>query len=531
MPPLLICPLPGAVERQSSVHMLPSSAARVHAIAPPLRKVATISGARSATSLSGWRLPTATPDELSTKGEVMMAWVSIVPSGLQAPLATTRRPRDVQQPSRCRSKAMKMMSGMSFASVTPSPLSSVMFITAGVMTTSSYAPEGGRHWQAVTGLNTPIGGRNSQTSTASRGTQRERLTRQISSTSHSSVTVHGSPRSTHAPVRHACAAVQQSSPSAPHLCASSAHSTTQRSIRHSSPAAQHSAPHIGAAPQPSLHTPALHTCEGPQHTPPHVGRPSVHPSPASSPSPPSVVARGMHIPSRQTSSAAHSSLVLQGVLVGPLQSQPASRIRAKPRVQSCRMSAFYPRSQLSSGMALAPCPQCARHVRLPALACPFCGGETAYARPGRRWLATSARFTRAAIFAGAAFLGACAEEEPAPEPAPAADEGDRGATLREPEPAADPGPPLEPVTPVPTGDLAGGGGGGTPAEARGRIAEEGSAVGSEDAEEEEAQAEGGEGRRRRRRRRPSDVVDQVDPDAIEIPPALPYGAPPMREIA
>ena len=60
-------------------------------------------------------------------------------------------------------------------------------------------------------------------------------------------------------------------------------------------------------------------------------------------------------------------------------------------------------------MELGPCTACDRHVRLEDERCPFCGDGAARA-PGAIRRVSRRDFTRAAVFVGAAVLGACGGE-------------------------------------------------------------------------------------------------------------------------
>lgn len=60
-------------------------------------------------------------------------------------------------------------------------------------------------------------------------------------------------------------------------------------------------------------------------------------------------------------------------------------------------------------MELGPCTACDRHVRLEHERCPFCGDGQARA-PGAIRRVSRRHFTRAAVFVGAAVLGACGGE-------------------------------------------------------------------------------------------------------------------------
>jgi len=65
---------------------------------------------------------------------------------------------------------------------------------------------------------------------------------------------------------------------------------------------------------------------------------------------------------------------------------------------------------------LRPCPECRRHARIDADACPFCQAQLEPATP-RKAVSTGGRLTRAAVFAGAALVGSaaaasCGGEEP-----------------------------------------------------------------------------------------------------------------------
>lgn len=58
-------------------------------------------------------------------------------------------------------------------------------------------------------------------------------------------------------------------------------------------------------------------------------------------------------------------------------------------------------------MTFGPCAECARHVRVGADRCPFCGAEAAEVAAGEVRPVGRRELTRAAIFAGAALLAGC----------------------------------------------------------------------------------------------------------------------------
>jgi hypothetical protein len=60
-------------------------------------------------------------------------------------------------------------------------------------------------------------------------------------------------------------------------------------------------------------------------------------------------------------------------------------------------------------MSLSPCPHCARHVRVSAARCPFCGLEVSLTARPRLLLP---RVGRAALFAAGATLAACGSSSP-----------------------------------------------------------------------------------------------------------------------
>jgi hypothetical protein len=63
-------------------------------------------------------------------------------------------------------------------------------------------------------------------------------------------------------------------------------------------------------------------------------------------------------------------------------------------------------------MSLLPCPHCARHVRAPATACPFCGAAVALTPRANVVLP---RLGRAALFAASTTLAACGPSSPPPD--------------------------------------------------------------------------------------------------------------------
>lgn len=78
-------------------------------------------------------------------------------------------------------------------------------------------------------------------------------------------------------------------------------------------------------------------------------------------------------------------------------------------------------------MSLTPCPHCARHVRAPATACPFCGAVVALSPRAKVALP---RLGRAALFAASTTLAACGSSSPPPEER--ADEGGTGGESTDP---------------------------------------------------------------------------------------------------
>lgn len=63
---------------------------------------------------------------------------------------------------------------------------------------------------------------------------------------------------------------------------------------------------------------------------------------------------------------------------------------------------------------LEPCAGCARHVLATETACPFCGAERSPTTPGPAASSVLGRLSRAAVFAGAATLGAACYTNPPP---------------------------------------------------------------------------------------------------------------------
>src|SRR5690554_5529121 len=172
----------------------PSSATRLSATTPcgfctlllpsaPLYPIETISGTPSPS-----RSPMANEPSWITWTSLIEAISCIEPSGLHWPLTIRRVPGLLQQPP---SLDKNTRSGVSSVLVSPSPLSSVRLATTGAMTTRSRpgftvsVPEG--QLQAISGLNSPTGGINSQTFTELRGTHCPRVGSQTSSRPHSSV--------------------------------------------------------------------------------------------------------------------------------------------------------------------------------------------------------------------------------------------------------------------------------------------------------------------------------------------------------
>ena len=97
-------------------------------------------------------------------------------------------------------------------------------------------------------------------------------------------------------------------------------------------------------------------------------------------------------------------------------------------------------------MSLHACPHCQRHVRAAELTCPFCAGELEPRRE-TQFATSTARLTRAALFAGAGLLGVgCAPSDKAPPPAP--------AQIKVPVNTGDAAPPEPPPPPPPPIDAA-----------------------------------------------------------------------------